>query len=105
VPNLYCLAAGVVDEEAHRALDKGAVQKLLESAKIDFDFVVIDSCALAEAVDPLYLAQRVDAAVLSLRTFRSRASAVEQACRRLKLLGTPVLGSVLTDPTLTGADV
>jgi capsular exopolysaccharide synthesis family protein len=105
VPNLFCLAAGAVDDEARRALDKGAIAQLLTQAKKEFDFVVFDTCALVEAVDPLYLAQRVDGAVLSLRTFRSQVSAVEQACRRLKLLGTPILGAVLTDPTLTGADV
>ncbi|MFL5330437.1 MAG: AAA family ATPase [Gemmataceae bacterium] len=104
-PNLFCVAAGNVNEEAKRGLDKGALQKVLDRARREFDFVVIDSCALVQAVDPLYIAQRVDAALLSVRTFQSRVPAIEQACRRLKMLGTTVLGAVLTDPTLSGADV
>ncbi len=51
------------------------------------------------------LAQRVDAAVLSLRTFRSRTPNADEALKRLQLLGTPVLGIVLTDPTLKDNDL
>lgn len=105
VENLCCLPAGHPDGQAHQALDKTSVQRVLDRAKKDYDLIVIDSSALCESVDPLYLAQRVDACVVSLRTFRSRVKPVEQACRRLELLGTPILGAVLTDPTLTDADL
>ena len=83
--------------KAGEALDKERLRRLLDKARQDFDFVVIDSCSLREAVDPMYLAQRVDATVLSVRTFRSTTTAVEQACHRLGQLGTPLLGAVLTD--------
>lgn len=100
VPNLFCMAAGHGDEEARRALDKPSLTSLLDRAKQHFDYVICDAGALTEAVDPMYLAQRVDGVILSLRTFRSRTPAAEQAVRQLQHLGTPLIGVVLTDPTM-----
>ena len=70
-----------------------------EIAKLCADYVVIDTCSMREAVDPLYLAQRADATVLSVRAFQSSTAAVERACERLTQLGTPLLGAVLADPS------
>jgi receptor protein-tyrosine kinase len=97
LPNLWCVAAGVCDEAARHALDKERFRRMMDRARQEFDVVVIDCCSIREAVDPLYLAQRVDAAVLSVRTFRSRTADVERACHRLNQLGAPLLGAVLTD--------
>lgn len=97
--NLWCIAAGVCDDAARQALDKDGLRRLLDRARQDFDCVVIDSCSIQEAVDPLYVAQRADGAVLSLRTFRSRVGAVEKAVDRLNLAGGQLLGAVLTDAT------
>jgi capsular exopolysaccharide synthesis family protein len=105
VPNLFCLAAGQPDNEARRSLDRPAFNRLLDKARSVFDYVVIDTCSLSEAADPLCVAQRVDAAVLSLRTFRSRTPSADEALKRLQLLGTPVLGIVLTDPTLKESEL
>ncbi len=103
--NLWCIAAGVCDELARQALDKDALRRLLERARNDYDFVVIDACSIREAVDPLYLAQRADATVLAVRAFQSRTTDVERACERLSQLGTPLLGAVLADPTGAGAEL
>jgi capsular exopolysaccharide synthesis family protein len=97
--NLWCIAAGVCDDAARQALDKDELRRLLERARRDFDCVIIDSCSIQEAVDPLYIAQRADGTVLSLRTFRSRVGAVEKAVERLNLAGGQLLGAVLTDAT------
>jgi capsular exopolysaccharide synthesis family protein len=105
IPNLDCMTAGRPDPEARRCLDKPAFSRLLDRARAHYDFVVIDTCALSEAVDPLCLAQRVDAAIVSVRTFKTRSPAAEQAWERLQLLGTPVLGAVLTDPTLNAGEM
>jgi capsular exopolysaccharide synthesis family protein len=103
--NLWCIAAGVCDEQARQALDKDALRRLLERARNEFDCVIIDTCSIREAVDPLYLAQQVDATVLSVRTFRSSTSDVERARQRLAMLGTPLLGAVLTDATGAGCEL
>jgi receptor protein-tyrosine kinase len=97
--NLWCIAAGVCDENARQALDKDSLRQMLERSRRDFDYIVIDACSIREAVDPLYLAQRADAVVLSVRSFESGTADVDRACERLSQLGTPVLGAVLTDPT------
>ncbi|HTK77226.1 MAG TPA: polysaccharide biosynthesis tyrosine autokinase [Gemmataceae bacterium] len=97
--NLWCIAAGVCDDTARQALDKDGLRRLIERSRQDFDCVVIDSCSIQEAVDPLYIAQRADGTVLSLRTFRSRVGAVEKAVDRLALAGGQLLGAVLTDAT------
>lgn len=105
VPNLDCLTAGRPDPEARRCLDKPAFSRLLDRARAAYDLIVIDSCALSEAVDPLCLAQRADATIVSLRTFKSRIPAAEQAWQQLEMLGTPLLGAVLTDPTKAGDEL
>lgn len=103
--NLWCLTSGACDETARQALDKDRLRKLLERARQEFDCVVIDTCSLQESVDPLYLAQRADATLLSLRNYRSRVNAVEAACQRLGMVGTPLLGGVLADSSLSSVPV
>jgi succinoglycan biosynthesis transport protein ExoP len=95
--NLWCIAAGVCDESARHALDKERLKRMLDRARQEFDVIVFDCCSIREAVDPLYIAQRVDGTLLSVRTFQSRTTDVERACHRLSQLGTPLLGAVLTD--------
>jgi receptor protein-tyrosine kinase len=95
--NLWCIAAGVCDETARHSLDKERLRRVIDRARSDFDVIVIDGCSIREGVDPMYVAQRVDATVLSVRTFRSRTADVERACHRLSQLGTPLIGAVLTD--------
>lgn len=103
--NLWCVAAGVCDESARQALDKDRLRRFVEKARQDFDYVVFDSCSMQEAVDPMYIAQRADATLLSVRTFASCTTAVERACHRLGQLGTPILGAVLSDPTVSPTEV
>jgi succinoglycan biosynthesis transport protein ExoP len=100
--NLWCIAAGVCDETGRQALDKDTLRQVLDRARRDFDYIVIDTCSMREAVDPLYLAQKADATILAVRTFQSGTADVERACDRLTQLGTPLLGAVLTDPTGAG---
>jgi Mrp family chromosome partitioning ATPase len=103
--NLWCIAAGVCDDAARQALDKDALRHLLDRARRDFDYVVIDTCSIREAVDPLYLAQRADATVLAVRSFQSCTADVDRACDRLTQIGTPLLGAVLTDPSAAACDL
>jgi capsular exopolysaccharide synthesis family protein len=103
--NLWCIAAGVCDDQARQALDKDALRRLLERSRQDFDYVILDTCSIREAVDPLYLAQRADGTVLSVRAFLSSTTDVERARERLSLLGTPLLGAVLTDASGAGCEL
>ena len=93
------------DESSRQALDKDALRHLLDRARRDYDYVVIDGCSIREAVDPLYVAQRADATVLAVRSFQSCTADVDRACARLTQLGTPLLGAVLTDPSGAGCDL
>jgi capsular exopolysaccharide synthesis family protein len=103
--NLWCIAAGVCDTAARHGLDKESLRQVLDWVRRDFDYIVIDTCSIREAVDPLYLAQRADATVLAVRSFQSGAVDVERACERLMQLGTPLLGAVLNDPSGAGCEL
>jgi capsular exopolysaccharide synthesis family protein len=103
--NLWCVAAGVCDEQARQALDTDALRRLLDRARQEYDVVVIDTCSIRESVDPLYWTQRADATVLAVRSYASRTDDVERACDRLRMLGTPLLGAILTDPAGAGCEL
>jgi capsular exopolysaccharide synthesis family protein len=103
--NLWCISAGVCDAAARQGLDKETLRQVLDWARREFDYVVIDACSIREAVDPMYLAQRADATLLAVRSLQSGTVDVERAYDRLTQLGTPLLGAVLTDPSGAGCEL
>jgi polysaccharide biosynthesis transport protein len=96
VPNLTLLVAGRCDRQALRMLSQGGIAPLFDRLKQRFDFIIVDSSPILPVADAMLIAQHVDAAIFSIFRDVSRKAKVRAAFDRLRCLGVPVLGAVVT---------
>ncbi len=101
VSNLRLLSAGRGRETGGIApgdlLSGDAFTQLLTLLREEAAFTIIDAPALPEVGDALAIAARVDAALLLIRSGKTRRPAAQQAKDALDRVGTRILGAVLTD--------
>ncbi|CCF84256.1 CpsD/CapB family tyrosine-protein kinase [Nitrolancea hollandica] len=101
VSNLRLLSAGRGRETGGIApgdlLNGDAFTQLLTLLREEATFTIIDAPALPEVGDALAIAARVDAALLLIRSGKTRRPAAQQAKDALDRVGTRILGAVLTD--------
>jgi capsular exopolysaccharide synthesis family protein len=94
--NLSVITAGTCDQRTIRALARGELGSHFARLKECFDFVIVDSSPILPVPDGLLVAQQADAVLLSVFCDRSRKSLVKAAADRLRELGVPVLGAVVS---------
>lgn len=92
---LSIVPAGHVSQAVLRKLAQGEDKPVFDELKRRFDFVTVDSSPVLPVNDSLLIAQHVDAVVLAIRRDVSRFSKVDATCRRLSMLGIPLLGAVV----------
>ncbi|MDP1801671.1 MAG: polysaccharide biosynthesis tyrosine autokinase [Bacteroidota bacterium] len=68
IPNLYCIYAGPVPPNPSEFVLSNKLKELLDRAKQDFDFVIIDTPPAGLLSDSIYLVQQVDATIFVLNT-------------------------------------
>jgi len=97
---LAVIAAGQWDREVLHALARDGLAGILEKAREDFDFIIVDSHPVLPATDSLLIGQHVDAVILAVLRQVSQMPRVYTATQRLTALGIRVLGAVVngTDP-------
>ncbi|HEY6447986.1 MAG TPA: CpsD/CapB family tyrosine-protein kinase [Acidobacteriaceae bacterium] len=93
-PNLHALIAMRGAERPDEILHGEAVRRLIDEARREYDYVLIDSAPLLLAVDTHVLLPHADHALLMVR-----ADATPIACTQdaLKALGDKALGCILND--------
>jgi capsular exopolysaccharide synthesis family protein len=96
VPDLKVLSAGRCDRQTVALLTQGCLGPLFAELKEQFDFVIFDSSPLLPVADGLIIAQQVDAVLFSIFRDVSRKTKISVAAERLKCLGVPILGAVVT---------
>lgn len=94
IARMPILPAGEVSAEALELLAQGRFGELIAGWRERFDFIIIDSSPVLPVTDSLLLAQHVDGVLFAIRRDVSRVSRVLAACRRLTMLGVPLLGAV-----------
>ncbi len=92
--NLWILPAGRCDAVAYRALSGGILTDLMNRLNSQFDFIVVDSGPVLMGPEPLIFGQHVNAAVISTRRDVSQLPKVDEAYRRLQVVGIHVIGAV-----------
>lgn len=95
IPSLCLISAGKADTTALQALAFDAVPKLFEQLRLQYDFIIVDSCPVLPVADSLLVGQHVDAVIFSLLRQVSRMPRVYAAYQRLALLGIRMLGAVV----------
>jgi capsular exopolysaccharide synthesis family protein len=96
VPGLDLLPAGAADLRAVYALCGEKVGQLFDALKGQFDFVVVDACPVLPVADSLHVAAHVDGVLLSFLRRVSVMPKAAAALHRLKLIGVPIFGAVLS---------
>jgi polysaccharide biosynthesis transport protein len=95
------IAAGQCDYHAIAALSKAPLKEVLQKAREQFEFVIIDAAPVLTYADSLLLGSHVDAAVLSVRRDVSQMHKVHEAQERMESVGIRVLGAVVNGITET----
>ena len=99
VDGLMLVAAGQCDYHAIASLSKTPLKEVLQKAREQFEFVIIDAAPILTYADTLLLGAHVDAAVLSVRRDVSQMHKVHEAKERLESVGIRVLGAVVNGIT------
>ena len=93
--SLDLLPAGGCDAAAIDALAREELRDLFLVLRGRYEFIIVDTAPALVVTDTLMLSQHVDAALLSVLRYVSRAPGVCEACERLAALGVRLLGAVV----------
>jgi len=92
---LWIMPSGPIPHNPSELLTSPRFKKLLETARAEFDFVLVDAPPLLAVTDPCVVASLVDGLVLVLRLTRQGRPYAEKAREILRSLGVPILGVVV----------
>lgn len=76
VPNLYCIYSGPIPPNPSEFVLSIKMKQLLDRAKSEFDFVIIDTPPAGLLSDSVYLIQQVDASIFVLNTRTSNKKVI-----------------------------
>jgi len=88
------VCAGPVPSNPSELLESEAMTALLESAKRDFDIVILDTAAMRSTSDALIVADKCDGAVLVIRRGKTKLEAAAKAKDTLKASRTRMVGAI-----------
>ena len=95
LPNLDLLTAGTVPPNPVTLLDSHSMEDLINQARNNYDFVIIDSSPLMAVADPLIISKLVDGILLVVRLGQVDSGEVVMAKSLLDQSKTPILGMLL----------
>lgn len=76
IPNLYCIYSGPIPPNPSELVLSSKMKEIIDRAKSDFDYVIIDTPPAGLLSDSLYLIQQVDASIFVLNTKTSTKKVV-----------------------------
>jgi len=95
LPNLFVMTAGNSAQTAQSLLASDRMRTRINEMRSEFDFVLIDSCAMSVAGEAVALGGISDGVVLVLKANASRKETAKQAVQELQQGKAKVLGAVL----------
>ncbi len=98
VPGLWLLPAGSIPANPVEFLGSDLMGKALAVLRDQFDVVILDTCPVLVAADPLVLGVRADGVVFVVRADQTHRDAAQNAVAQLTRVGARVAGAVLNDP-------
>ncbi len=92
LPNLHIMPSGPVPPVPSELLGSSQMEKLLESLRPDYDFILIDTPPVLAVTDASILGRLTDAAVLIIRYGTAQRHVVQRCIDLLDRSGTHLLG-------------
>lgn len=92
---MFILFAGYIPPSPSELLSGSSFERLLESARQNFDMVIIDTPPVGEVIDGAIVAAKCDGVVVVLRQGKISHQLAEDVKRQLLATGSKVLGCVL----------
>jgi capsular exopolysaccharide synthesis family protein len=94
--SIHLLTAGYLKGSPHRLLSNGRFEKLIEEARQEYDYIVLDTPPVLPASEALLFGKVADAVLMCALRDKSRIEQLVQAYQRLESSGCKVAGSVLS---------
>ena len=94
--SIHLMTAGYLKGSPHRLLSNGRFEKLIEEARQEYDYIVVDTPPVLPASEALLFAKVADAVLMCALRDKSRIEQLVQAYHRLESSGCKVAGSVLS---------
>jgi succinoglycan biosynthesis transport protein ExoP len=94
--SIHILTSGHLKGSPHRLLSNGRFEKLIEEARQEYDYIVLDTPPVLPASEALLFAKVADAVLMCALRDKSRIEQLVQAYHRLESSGANVAGSVLS---------
>ena len=95
VPGLYVLPGGSEPANISKLLHSTYLDSLVETARAEYDFVLIDSPPMMGMADARLLSRNADGVILISRAGETSPEQLSEARERLAEDGTPVIGTIL----------
>ncbi len=95
IETMWVLPLGQTPDDPMSMLTSEAFNGLLTDLRYEYDLVLVDTPSLLAVTDPIVIAPRMDAIVLTIEVGRNRSPEVLQAAEMLSVFGTRVLGVVV----------
>ena len=95
VPGLYVLPGGSEPANISKLLHAAYLDTLVEAARSEYDFVLIDSPPMIGMADARLLSRNADGVILICRAGETSPEQLGEARQRLADDGTPVIGTIL----------
>jgi polysaccharide biosynthesis transport protein len=95
VPGLYVLPGGSEPANISKLLHSTHLDSLMEMARAEYDFVLIDSPPMMGMADARLLSRNADGVILISRAGETSPEQLGEARERLADDGTPVIGTIL----------
>ena len=93
---LYLLSSGVNGGAVTAYFESPRFERMVQSARSSFDFVIIDSAPVSRFPDAQAICARVDGVVLVVEAGKTRLQVAQRAKKELEDAGGRILGVVLT---------
>jgi chain length determinant protein tyrosine kinase EpsG len=94
---LFVLPVGSLPPNPQELLGRQVFDLILRLFADQYDFIIIDTPAVAEVADAQIIAARADATILLARRNHTRQAQLSATMRNLTQSGVSVIGSVITD--------
>jgi len=93
--NLVLLTSGKIPPNPSEMLSSKTMEKLLESLKETFDYIILDTPPVQAVTDSQILSTKADGTILVVKAERTKKDSVENAVNLLKKVNANVIGTVL----------